>query len=345
MGVGVKILIGGLLGAGGSQKRKKFNIQRTTILTLEPRTDCPWAHGDLLQKVINSLIHSFDRSMFENDCSWRSTTEGDEFYDSNEDEQFCAGRHDICEKKLLSKFIIHLDIDCFYCQCEEISNPSLAQKPVAIGQKHIVVTANYVARKLGIKKLMGRHEALKVCPSLIIIEGSDLEKYREASQQVYSEFRNAVKDFGEANASKKGSMDEMFADITFAVEKDFRNRKMGVEISLPEDTFIYGEDGKSSLVRISEDQSGAEAIIRNTVSSQSEIDDIWGSIEEREKCADKLQIALIIASHIRAKVRSRTQYSTTVGVSVSPLLAKLASDLKVRTRVELLFNSQIYCHY
>ena len=98
-------------------------------------------------------------------------------------------------------------------------------------------------------------------------------------------------------------------------------------------------------VRISEDQSGAEAIIRNTVSSQSEIDDLWGSIEEREKCADKLQIALIIASHIRAKVRSRTQYSTTVGVSVSPLLAKLASDLKVRTRVELLFNSQIYCHY
>ena len=50
---------------------------------------------------------------------------------------------------------------------------------------------------------MGRRDALNVCPTLAIIEGSDLEKYRKASQQVYSEFRNAVKEFGHENMQRR----------------------------------------------------------------------------------------------------------------------------------------------
>ena len=105
--------------------------------------------------------------------------------DSSINDHFIEEQQDIKKKNETPtaskpKYILHLDIDCFYCQCEEILNPPLAKKPLAIGQKHIIVTANYVARKLGIKKLMGRDEAFRICPALTIVDGSDLEKYRKA---------------------------------------------------------------------------------------------------------------------------------------------------------------------
>ncbi len=264
---------------------------------------------------------------------------------------------------LISKCILHLDIDCFYCQCEEMQNPILATKPLAIGQKHIIVTSNYIARRLGVKKLMGRKEAMQICPALTIVEGSDLEKYRRASREVYVEFRRAVKDLdllcdeddddedddddgihtsnNIQNAVKKGCMDEMFADITCAVNKRLHALKtQNVKSqSLPSKTFIYGEDVKSSVVKICEDQSGAEAIIHSSSHSTSIIHtprthtttytSHWGSNEERRECEDRLKMGIIIASHIRERIRTKTKFSTTIGVSVSPMLAKLACDFKV----------------
>lgn len=265
----------------------------------------------------------------------------DHAHHASESEEGSSSFNDQLDPSLLmARCIIHLDIDCFYCQCEEILNPSLAQKPLAIGQKHIIVTANYVARKLGIKKLMGRHDALRVCPALTVIEGSDLEKYRKASREVYDEFRDAVKEYGQENVAKKGSMDEMFADITFAAMKysvESNQNELIDKSDNPQKTFVYGVDGESNIVRISEDQSGAEATIgicnnyhsiQNKPSSQMYFRG-WGSDDDKNICEKKLQNALIIAGQIRDRIRSKTKFSTTIGVSVSPLLAKLASDLKV----------------
>lgn len=73
---------------------------------------------------------------------------------------------------LWSRSIVHLDVDCFYCQCEEIDGPpDFKERPIAIGQKHIVVTCNYIARREGVKKLQCRIEAMRKCPNLLIIEG------------------------------------------------------------------------------------------------------------------------------------------------------------------------------
>ena len=82
-----------------------------------------------------------------------------------------------------------------YCQCEEIDR-NLRQvkppRPLAIGQKHIIVTCNYEARKRGVKKLQLRENAMVVCPDLWIVEGSDLQRYRYHSRKVYESFRNAL---------------------------------------------------------------------------------------------------------------------------------------------------------
>ncbi len=43
-----------------------------------------------------------------------------------------------------SRTILHFDIDCFYAQVETLLDPSLADKPVGIQQKNIVVTCNYL---------------------------------------------------------------------------------------------------------------------------------------------------------------------------------------------------------
>ena len=44
-----------------------------------------------------------------------------------------------------------------------VENPELREKPLAITQKNIVVTCNYVARKFGIKKLMLIKDAMNLC--------------------------------------------------------------------------------------------------------------------------------------------------------------------------------------
>jgi nucleotidyltransferase/DNA polymerase involved in DNA repair len=63
------------------------------------------------------------------------------------------------------------DIQLIPGQVEQVRNPRLQGLPFVIKQKHIVVTASYPARKLGIKKLQLWSDAKKLCPDLITIVG------------------------------------------------------------------------------------------------------------------------------------------------------------------------------
>ncbi|XP_028336489.1 DNA polymerase iota isoform X7 [Physeter macrocephalus] len=83
-----------------------------------------------------------------------------------------------------SRVIVHVDLDCFYAQVEMISNPELKSKPLGVQQKYLVVTCNYEARKLGVKKLMNVRDAKEKCPQLVLVNGEDLTRYREMSYKV-----------------------------------------------------------------------------------------------------------------------------------------------------------------
>ncbi|XP_047552390.1 DNA polymerase iota isoform X4 [Lutra lutra] len=112
-----------------------------------------------------------------------------------------------------SRVIAHVDLDCFYAQVEMISNPELKGKPLGVQQKYLVVTCNYEARKLGVKKLMNVRDAKEKCPQLVLVNGEDLTRYREMSYKVtelLEEFSPVVERLG---------FDENFVDLTEMVEK------------------------------------------------------------------------------------------------------------------------------
>lgn len=85
------------------------------------------------------------------------------------------------------KYILHIDCDAFYASCEEIRNPKLKKRPMAVGgltSKSIITTANYEARKFGIHSAMPVFMARDLCPNLILVK-VDHPFYREKSQEVF----------------------------------------------------------------------------------------------------------------------------------------------------------------
>ncbi|KAL3062548.1 hypothetical protein OYC64_002372 [Pagothenia borchgrevinki] len=111
------------------------------------------------------------------------------------------------------RVILHFDLDCFYAQVEMIRNPALREVPLGIQQKYIIVTCNYVARDLGVSKLMSVTDAKEKCPQLVLVKGEDLTHYREMSYkltELLMSYCPLVERLG---------FDENFVDITNMVER------------------------------------------------------------------------------------------------------------------------------
>jgi len=58
----------------------------------------------------------------------------------------------------------HIDMDMFFAAVEIRDDPSLADKPVAVGGEMMISTANYIARKYGVRSAMPGFIAKKLCP-------------------------------------------------------------------------------------------------------------------------------------------------------------------------------------
>lgn len=107
------------------------------------------------------------------------------------------------------KYILHIDCDAFYTSCEEIRNPKLKKRPMAVGglsNKSIITTANYEARKFGIHSAMPVFMAKDLCPNLILVK-VDHPYYREKSFQVF----DLVK--AKARLFEQVSIDEAYIEI------------------------------------------------------------------------------------------------------------------------------------
>ena len=72
------------------------------------------------------------------------------------------------------RVILHSDINCCYASIEHLHHPELAGKPLAVGgdpeARHgIVLTADYIAKKYGVKTGMALWQAKQVCPNITFV--------------------------------------------------------------------------------------------------------------------------------------------------------------------------------
>ena len=101
-------------------------------------------------------------------------------------------------------------MDAFYASVEQLDNPALRGKPLAVGggeTRGVVAAASYEARKFGVRSAMSGFLAKKRCPELIFVRPR-FERYTEISRKIRSifhEFTDKVEPL---------SLDEAYLDVT-----------------------------------------------------------------------------------------------------------------------------------
>lgn len=106
--------------------------------------------------------------------------------------------------------IIHIDMDAFYASVEQMDNPMLRGKPVAVGgseNRGVVSAASYEARKYGVRSAISGVLAKKYCPEIIFVRPR-FDRYREISSKIHKIFHEYT------DLVEPLSLDEAYLDVT-----------------------------------------------------------------------------------------------------------------------------------
>src|SRR5262245_35117617 len=101
--------------------------------------------------------------------------------------------------------ILHADLDAFYASVEQLLDPALRGKPIAVGGG-VVLAASYEAKAFGVRSGMPGRRASELCPQLIFVGGhyKDYQRLGDAAIKVIGDFTPLV---------ERLSIDEAFADV------------------------------------------------------------------------------------------------------------------------------------
>lgn len=232
---------------------------------------------------------------------------------------------------LAERVIAHIDMDCFYVQCEVLRDPSLRGLPVAvvqydntarvvkdlapgdkrrnIGTGSAIIAVSYEARAAGVTRQMRAHEARRVCRRLQLVQvptrfgKPDLTMYREAGAKVMGVLQRR------AAICEKASIDEAYVDITQEAErlraKTVSAALVAALLDLAQGTRIAGIQGDSSAFwhqAISAAQGGDSGAA------------LW-------------VCAAAVVSEIRTDVWRELGFTCSSGIYSNKLVAKLLSSL------------------
>lgn len=142
----------------------------------------------------------------------------------------------------MSRTILHSDCNCFYASVELLHHPELRGRPVAVcgnpeARHGIILTADYTAKRYGVKTGMALWQARQLCPDLIFLPARmDLYlRFSRMAQEIYSEYTDKVEPFG---------IDESWLDVTesvsvkgdgYTIAKEINNRmkkELGITVSI-----------------------------------------------------------------------------------------------------------------
>ena len=126
----------------------------------------------------------------------------------------------------MNRTIMHMDMDAFFASVEELANPALRGKPVVVagpGERSIITTSSYPARKFGIRTGMTVRQAKALCRNIVVIK-SDYRKYSDASQKVMTVLESFTPEVHTT------SVDEAFLDVTTLVNTFDTPLHLGQEV-------------------------------------------------------------------------------------------------------------------
>lgn len=123
-------------------------------------------------------------------------------------------------------------MDAFFASVEQLDNPDLRGKPVAVGgnaERGVIAAASYEARKFGVKSAMSSKIAAQKCNELIFVKPR-FERYKEISLEIQTIFHRYT------DLVEPLSIDEAYLDVSFnhmginsatfiaqAIKNDIRN--------------------------------------------------------------------------------------------------------------------------
>jgi len=228
------------------------------------------------------------------------------------------------------RVILHIDLDCFYCQVEHRRLNIPRECPLAVQQWDGLIAVNYQARARGILRHMRAREAKLHCPELRLVHvetiGTDrdivaavaegtqigssasmgnramqpnknaekacLERYRLASAEILDIIRKEVP----STTIEKASIDEVYVDVTSLVDAEMDKRGCSAEECAETAVFSWG-----SIV-----VGGCS--LRSTVCNHQ-----------------RLALGAMIASKIRGAILAQTTFTCSAGIANNKLLSKVGS--------------------
>jgi DNA polymerase-4 len=101
--------------------------------------------------------------------------------------------------------ILHADLDAFYASVEQLLDPRLRGRPIAVGGG-VVLAASYEARLFGVRSGMAGRQARQLCPELVFVGGhfDEYQRLGDAAIAVLGDFTPSL---------ERISIDEAFADV------------------------------------------------------------------------------------------------------------------------------------
>jgi DNA polymerase IV len=124
------------------------------------------------------------------------------------------------------RILAHVDLDAFFAAVEELEQPELRSRPLVVGGdphgRGVVATANYVARRFGIRSAMSCAEALRRCPETVFVRPRH-SLYSQYSGSVWTAIREVVP------RVERTGVDEGYLDLASAIGEDFARARAVAE--------------------------------------------------------------------------------------------------------------------